>query len=64
MRPGFSNIAYNDTDALQAELEKDRPAFAAMGSGSGRGASGGPWPKDGPRIAAFMVEPIQGEADP
>lgn len=36
--PGFSNIPYNDLDALEAELEKDS------------------------NIAAFMVEPIQGEA--
>jgi len=37
--PGFSNIPYNDVDALRAELERD-----------------------GKNIAAFMVEPIQGEA--
>jgi ornithine--oxo-acid transaminase len=36
--PGFSNIPYNDLDALEAELAKDS------------------------NIAAFMVEPIQGEA--
>lgn len=37
--PGFSNVAYNDVDALREVLEQD-----------------------GPNIAAFMVEPIQGEA--
>jgi ornithine--oxo-acid transaminase len=37
--PGFSNVPYDDVDALRAELERD-----------------------GPNIAAFMVEPIQGEA--
>lgn len=37
--PGFANVAYNDVDALKAELERD-----------------------GSNIAAFMVEPIQGEA--
>jgi len=37
--PGFSNVAYGDLSALEAELERD-----------------------GANIAAFMVEPIQGEA--
>merc|ERR1711862_450719 len=37
--PGFSNIPYNDTEALEEEFKKDSD-----------------------NIAAFMVEPIQGEA--
>jgi ornithine--oxo-acid transaminase len=37
--PGFSNVPYDDVEALRVELERD-----------------------GPNIAAFMVEPIQGEA--
>ncbi|KAL7579625.1 hypothetical protein ACA910_007988 [Epithemia clementina (nom. ined.)] len=37
--PGFTNVPYNDLDALEKELEKDSD-----------------------NIAAFMVEPIQGEA--
>lgn len=37
--PGFSNIPYNDPQALEEELQRD-----------------------GSNIAAFMVEPVQGEA--